>query len=191
MAARFSVRPIVPTDWERIETLFGSNGACGGCWCMYWRVPSTGKYWAEHKGERNRATFEALVRSGKARGILAFAGAEPVGWCSVGPREDFAYLARAPKLRDASPDGTWSVTCFFITRRVRRHGVALSLLRAAREFASDSGASSLEGFPVKPSRPGSLPDAFIHTGVPALFEQAGFSLVADLGGRLLYRVGLS
>ena len=36
------------------------------------------------------------MTSGSAAGFLAFAGKEPVGWLSAGPRRDFSKLDRAP-----------------------------------------------------------------------------------------------
>lgn len=67
-----------------IERLFGPNGACGGCWCMYWRAESY-KTWQSMRGAGAKKCFRELVQKGKAHGILAFAGDEPVGWCSIGP----------------------------------------------------------------------------------------------------------
>ena len=48
-ASNLTVRPLREDDWPAIEELFGSNGACGGCWCMWWRVPRGGKLWTEMK----------------------------------------------------------------------------------------------------------------------------------------------
>lgn len=187
----FSFRPLKTSDWPHIEALFGDAGACGGCWCMYWRVPSTGQYWAEHKGASNRRSFRKLVESGRAAGILAFEGKEPVGWCSLGPRADFAYFARARKM-PPPPDGDcWSVTCFFVRAGYRRHGLAGQLLGAAVARARRHGASVLEGYPSVPKTPGTkIPDAFAHTGVPKLFEAAGFELAAKAGSRDVYRLAL-
>jgi hypothetical protein len=33
---RFS--PLVAANWSDLEELFGARGACGGCWCMTWRL---------------------------------------------------------------------------------------------------------------------------------------------------------
>jgi GNAT superfamily N-acetyltransferase len=185
----FTFRPLKTSDWTHIEALFGETGACGGCWCMYWRVPSTGRYWAEHKGAPNRRSFRKLVEAGRAAGILAFEGRTPVGWCSLGPRADFAYLARARKL-PPPPDGDcWSVTCFFIKAGYRRSGVAGKLLDAAINFARRNGASALEGYPSVPKAAGEkIADAFAHTGVPKLFEAAGFEMTAKAGARNVYRL---
>lgn len=29
--------PLTPKRWPDVEKLFGARGACGGCWCMFWR----------------------------------------------------------------------------------------------------------------------------------------------------------
>ncbi len=40
--------PLTPERWVDFENLFGSRGACGGGWCMWWRqTPS--------EFERNKA----------------------------------------------------------------------------------------------------------------------------------------
>lgn len=193
MAARtgISLRPLKSGDWNHIESLFGEAGACGGCWCMYWRVPSTGKYWAEHKGAPNRRSFRKLVETGDASGVLAFEGRAPVGWCSVGPRADFAYFARARKLPPPPDENAWSVTCFFIKAGYRRRGIAGRLLESAIDLARKKGASVLEGYPSVPeSSKAKIPDAFAHTGVPRLFASAGFVLAARAGARHVYRLNL-
>lgn len=184
---KISTRPLAPSDWSTIAQLFGTSGACGGCWCMYWRVPSTGKYWQEHKGAKNRRAFKALVESGKANGVLAFDGERPIGWCSVGPREDFAYFARARKIPPAKTARTWSVTCFFVNRAARRSGVATRLLASAIELARTHRADYIEGYPVDTSAAAKRQaDAFVYTGVPSLFVRAGFERTADAGARAVY-----
>ena len=35
--AGFEVHPLSPERWPDFETLCGVHGACGGCWCMWWR----------------------------------------------------------------------------------------------------------------------------------------------------------
>ena len=34
-----SIHPITRNVCSDFEELFGANGACGGCWCMFWRLP--------------------------------------------------------------------------------------------------------------------------------------------------------
>ena len=43
--------------WPELQTLFGQKGACGGCWCMYWRLPH-----AEYEANKGQANKEMLKR---------------------------------------------------------------------------------------------------------------------------------
>src|SRR5262249_49234892 len=42
----WTVKEYAPSLWPALEELFGENGACGGCWCMVWRVQK-GERWDE------------------------------------------------------------------------------------------------------------------------------------------------
>jgi GNAT superfamily N-acetyltransferase len=182
MSLKITVRTLEPGDWPHIARLFGVNGACGGCWCMWWRVPHGGKLWEEAKGRKNRDRFRRLVRAGKVHGVLAFVGEEPVGWCSFGPRHDFPRLETVKALRHDFDDGTWSIVCFYIPSRWRGQGVATRLLEAATERALALGACTVEGYPVAPKKSATpIPAAFAWTGVPALFERAGYDELERVG----------
>lgn len=186
----FTVRPITRTDFPLVEQLFGARGACGGCWCMVWRAPSTGAWWNAHKGAPNRAAFKALVESGMAHGCLAFDAAMPVAWCSVGPKADFAYFERARALPRTEVDGVWSLTCFFIPAAYRRCGLSALLIDAAAAHARAMGARYLEGYPTVIREGTELPPAFAHTGIVAPFLRAGFEPIGSAGSRQLMRSAL-
>jgi GNAT superfamily N-acetyltransferase len=173
-ADKITVRPLTPGDWPVVAKLFGANGACGGCWCMWWRVPQGGKLWRESQGAKNRDAFRRLVRAGKVHAVLAFAGDEPVGWCSFGPKESFPRMKRIRALQHESPEGTWAVVCFYIPARWRGRGVATALTEAATARALELGAKAVEGYPVVPKEGTRMSGAFAWTGVPALFERAGY-----------------
>ena len=187
-AESIHVRTLTKNDWPVIEQLFSDNGACGGCWCMWWRVPQGGKTWHEAKGDKNRDTFRRLVRADKVHAVLAFDGNEPVGWCSFGPKETFARLKRIRALQHESPEGTWAIVCFYIPARWRGRGVATALLQAATNRALELGAKAVEGYPVKLKEEGArMPGAFAWTGVPALFERSGYEEMQPAGAtRLLF-----
>jgi GNAT superfamily N-acetyltransferase len=187
MEASVTVRPVVPADWRAIEKLFGERGACGGCWCMSWRVPRGGQLWEESKGEPNRRSLRRLVESGEQHAIMAFAEGEPVGWCSFGPRTVFPRLERVKAFRRDWQPGTWSIVCFYIHPRWRRHGIAQRLLEAAVERAFELGAREVEAYPVE-WKNGRAPAAFAYTGVPAMFDVAEFELLSGppANGRRVY-----
>jgi GNAT superfamily N-acetyltransferase len=141
---------------------------------MYWRA--THAQYEEQKGEGNRRALRKVVASGRVPGILAYAGKEPVGWCSIEPRERFVRLEGSRVLAPVDAKPVWSVTCFFIARPWRRKGVSVALLRAAAEFARKRGARIIEGYPVE-VRKGKAPDAFVWTGLSETFLAAGFKEV--------------
>jgi len=169
-----TIHPLTPERWSDFEKLFGPRGACGGCWCMYWRLPRT-QYEDQH-GELNRRNIKALVDSGNIPGILAYSGDEPVGWCSIAPREEFPTLARSRILKPVDDQPVWSVVCFFIARGQRHKGLTVQLLKAAVEYARSKGARIIEGYPVEPKN-GKSPDVFVYTGLFSAFKQAGFTEV--------------
>jgi GNAT superfamily N-acetyltransferase len=177
-----TIRPLAPGDWPDVVRLFGDNGACGGCWCMWWRVPRGGKLWQEVKGARNRSSLKRLVEADRVHGVLAFTGDEPVGWCSFGPRQTFPRIERVRALVRECPEDTWSIVCFYIPARWRGRGVATRLLQAATEQAFALGAREVEGYPVVVKK-APVPGVFAWTGVPALFEKTGY--------RKLRRPGMS
>ncbi len=142
---------------------------------MWWRVEKGGKTWEEAKGARNRERLRRLVRAGKVNAVIAFAGDEPVGWCSFGPRRTFPRLERSRVLDRPHGDDTWGIVCFFIPAAWRGRGVATALLVEATKVALARGAREVEGYPVVPTETGGrIPAAFAWTGVPALFEEAGY-----------------
>ncbi len=166
--------PLTPERWADFEKLFGPRGACAGCWCMYWRL--TRSQHDQQQGELNRRSIKALVDSGNIPGILAYVDDEPVGWCSIAPRQEFATLARSRILKPVDDQPVWSVVCFFVTRKYRRQGLTIQLLNAAVEYAASKGATIIEGYPVEPKE-GKAPDVFVFTGLSSAFKQAGFKEV--------------
>lgn len=158
-------------NWKDLETLFGPRGACGGCWCMFWRLPRT--QFNQQKGEGNRAAFQKLARSKTPLGILAYAAEQPVAWCGVAPRESYPALERSRILKPIDDTPVWSVTCLFVSKPFRRRGITPRLLKAAVTYAGENGAEAVEGYPVEPKK-ASMPDPFAWTGIASAFLKAGF-----------------
>jgi len=168
----FECHPLTRGRWVDFEELFGSRGACGGCWCMSWRLPR--KEFNARKGEGNRQAMKALVESGVVPGLLGYLDGCPVGWCSLAPREQFPALARSRVLQPVDNQPCWSVSCLFVQRSCRNQGVATLLLGAAIEYVKGKGVSFLEGYPVEPWVGKPIPAAFAWTGVPKVFAANGF-----------------
>ena len=162
---------LTPERWGDLEKLFGQHGACGGCWCMWWRLPRS--EFMRNRGERNKEAFKNIVDSGKVPGILAYMKDEPVGWCAVAPRETFPKLERSRILKRIDEKPVWSVVCFFVAKPFRRKGISAKLLKAAVNYATEQGAKIVEGYPVEPKK-GRTPDAFAYTGLASAFLNVGF-----------------
>jgi GNAT superfamily N-acetyltransferase len=166
--------PLTPGRWQDLEALFGANGACGGCWCMWWRLKRA--EFEKGKGAGNRRAFQKLVAAGGAPGLLAYDGARPVGWVAAAPREEFVRLEGSKLLAKVDAQPVWSIVCLFIARPYRRRGLMARLLRAAAEHARAHGATLVEGYPVEPAK--RTGDAFVYTGIASSFREAGFVEVA-------------
>jgi ribosomal protein S18 acetylase RimI-like enzyme len=169
-----SIKPIKRNLWPDLEELFGPNGACGGCWCMYWKL--RGKAFEESKGLENRQMHKHLVSSGSVTGLLAYSEGEVVGWVAVEPRSAYEKLAHSKVLKPVDDQDVWSITCFFVKKQVRRRGIAVELIKAAVRHASQMGGRIVEGYPVDSAKESPAP--FVFTGTASAFQQAGFKEVA-------------
>jgi GNAT superfamily N-acetyltransferase len=182
---KLDLRELNADLWPALEKLFGPNGACGGCWCMFWRL-RTGERYDDVKGPRAKARFKALVKRGKVHGILAFHEGEPIGWCAFERRVDLPRLDRSPSLTIADAERVWSLPCFFVKARWRSRGVAGQMLAAAEKALIRRGAEIAEAYPVKFGQ--RLPAAFAYTGVSSMFDACGFAVAeARPKGKQRYR----
>jgi GNAT superfamily N-acetyltransferase len=167
--------PAAASRWSDLEDLFGERGACGGCWCMFWRLPR--KKFEAGKGAGNKRALKRIVTSGPEPGIIGYLNSEPIAWCAVAPREDYIALERSRILKPVDDQPVWSVSCLFIKKPYRRQGISAQTLRAAVAFAASHGAAIVEGYPVEPST-NTIPDPFLWHGIASAFLAAGFKEVA-------------
>jgi GNAT superfamily N-acetyltransferase len=171
----YTFHPLTPDRFSDFERLFGPRGACGGCWCMFWKLPAADfKHLA---GDGTRQMQKSLIEQGVVPGILAYDGDKPVGWIAVEPRSEYPRLARSRVLKPVDEAEVWSVTCFFTARSYRRKGVTVELLREAIRFVASHGGKIVEGYPVEPKGNNVLAP-FVYTGLPGAFLKAGFKEVA-------------
>jgi GNAT superfamily N-acetyltransferase len=172
----FIVHPATAERWNDLETLFGPKGAYAGCWCMFWRL-ERGDF-KKMKGAGARAVLEEMTCKNLVPGVLAYAGDQPVGWCSIGPRQDYAALENSRILKRVDDQPVWSVVCFFVKANVRRQGAMLALLRGAVEYAKSQGATIVEGYPIDMQTPklsGQTLGSYAgYMGIASVFRAAGF-----------------
>jgi len=163
-------------NWGLFEQLFGPRGACGSCWCMYYRLPPAG--FREGKFEDgNKLAMKEIVEAGRPAGILALYEGQAIAWCAFAPREDFAKLSRSRENKPIDDRAVWSIPCIFIHKDFRKYGVSVALLKGVIAYSRENGIRIIEAYPTIPTT-GSLPDSFAWTGLYKSFERAGFT-VAD------------
>ncbi len=171
---RITFHPLTPDRWNDFETLFGKNGACGGCWCMSWRLSA--KDFKQKQGDANRKSMKKIVAKEIPPGILAYDSNDAVGWIALSPREIFIRLEKSRVLAPVDTQPVWSVSCFFVRKDHRKQGLTVELLQAAAKFAKRNKAKILEGYPQELTQVLSPP--FVWTGLASAFRAAGFEEVA-------------
>jgi GNAT superfamily N-acetyltransferase len=165
------IHPLTPDRWFDFEKLFGPHGAYGGCWCMWWRISRS--QFDQQQGEGNRQAMQDIVSSGEVPGILAYAEGEPVGWCSVAPRESYASLNRSPVLKRLDDKPVWSIVCFYVAKDRRSNRIMTELIHSAINYVRQQGGKIVEAYPTQP-RGRQLPPVSSFMGIPSVFEKAGF-----------------
>jgi GNAT superfamily N-acetyltransferase len=177
---QLTIEPLTKENWDKFVELFGDKGACGNCWCMYYRL-SKADFRKGKSDEGNRDAMEELVRNGKPAGLLGLLEGRAIAWCAFAPREDFIKLdnSRVHKRIDDKP--VWSIPCLFIDKPYRRSGVSVQLLKGAAEYAKQNGIKIIEAYPSIPTQD-KIPDSFAWTGLYKSFERAGFE-IADRTSR--------
>ena len=171
-----SFHPLTQKLWRDFEMLFGKHGACGGCWCMYWKL--RGKDFSENTGDVARQMQKSIVDSKIVPGLLAYSDGYPIGWIAVEPRGAYPKLAHSRTLKPVDDQEVWSITCFFVEKKHRRKGITVELLKAAVDYVKSQGGTIVEGYPVDTQNAQRQPDAFVYTGTASAFMQAGFTEIA-------------
>jgi GNAT superfamily N-acetyltransferase len=173
--SQLTFEPLTMGNWGKFLQLFGGKGACGNCWCMFYRLSKAD--FAEGKTqEGNKEAMHQLVKENKPTGILAFYEGQPIAWCAFAPREDFIKLekSRVHKRIDDLP--VWSIPCFFIDKGFRGQGVSVELLKGVISYARENSISILEAYPTIPTTD-RIADSFAWIGLYKSFERAGFEIV--------------
>ena len=172
---KLSILPLTPDCWSDLEALFGARGCSIAryCWCMAYRRSGSGSLF---DAKANRAQLKALVDTGNPPGLIGYRGKVPVGWISLGPREEFARLQRSPIMKPVDDKPVWSIVCFVVPPEHRGQGVARALLDGAIAHARKRGARLIEAYPV--DKPGRSRDDMMWFGAKSMYDHAAFKEVA-------------
>lgn len=175
------VRPVTADLWPLLETLFGPQGACYGCWCSYFRLAP--KQRQELSRDDKKQHLKQAAEAKLPPGLIALDDGVPVGWVQVTPR---AHVPRWNTTRtvsrpldgdDPSDPGLWAISCFFIQSSRRGQGLSHALVDAAVTHAQRNGARILEACPVEQAKHSK--SVGLLAGSARVFEQAGFEAVAE------------
>ena len=82
--SEFSFESLSEKNWDKFVRLFGPRGACGSCWCMYYRL-SRSEFQEGKAEDGNKNAMKELVRRGKPTGILALYEGQAIAWCAFAP----------------------------------------------------------------------------------------------------------
>jgi GNAT superfamily N-acetyltransferase len=126
--------------------------------------------------DQNRKDLKTLVASGTPPGLIGYQNEIPIGWISLGPREDYAKLRRSPVMKPVDAASVWSIVCFVVPSQYRGQGVSRALLNGAIDYAKSAGVAILEAYPVDKAER-SRDDAMFF-GAKSIYDSAGFNEVA-------------
>jgi hypothetical protein len=173
--SQLKFEPLTKNNWGKFVQLFGDNGACGNCWCMYYRLPKS-EFLEGKVDEGNKRAMQEIVWENKPTGILGLFEGQAVAWCAFAPREDFIRLENSRVHKRIDNESVWSITCFFIDKYYRRSGVSVEILKGVIRYAGKNNIKIIEAYPAIPTQD-KLPDSFLWIGLFKSFERAGFEIV--------------
>jgi GNAT superfamily N-acetyltransferase len=168
---KFHFEPVNLKNWKDLEKLFECKGGPSYCWCMVWRnmLPHTDRSDKDSK----KASLKSYVENRVPIGLVCYDKTEPIGWCSIAPRDSYRKLSGDESLSDV-----WSLACFFIKREYRKQSMTEKLITAAIKYAKDNNAKYVEAYPVDPDSP-----SYRFMGFKSTFERMGFELKHKAGER--------
>lgn len=170
------VRPVSEARFDDLQLVLGARGQAARCQCQGYRLT-----WYEQHSDEVPARRELLRdQAAEGHGLLAYLDGDPVGWCSVAPRRDYARLRQTTwKGRDEDRDdpGVWAGTCFVTRAGFRRQGVSRALVGGTIDLTREGGARTLEAYPMQPAPGKDVPWGELHVGALSAFLAAGFRIV--------------
>ncbi len=177
--AGFGVKPLDETTWPDFAGLVERhNGVWGGCWCMSFHPEGVGRTKPRRRTGRRRNAGSATAMPMPPWSMTtrpASAGA------SSGRRTSCRGSSTSVPYREgltALPD--WRITCFFVDKAYRGHGVAAAALAGALQEIARLGGGTVESYP-RTRTAATVSSSFLHNGTVSMFERAGFARSRRIG----------
>lgn len=201
MRDKAASEPVKPADltivganrasWADLQAIFGTGGYPGKCYCQWFK--SRDCAWKSLNDRQRRDLLREQTHcddpeGATTTGLVAYLGAEPVGWVAVEPRIDYPRLLRARTVwsgrhEDKADAGVWAVTCFTTRKGYRRRGITYALAAATIDFARDHGATALEAYPMITLPGQEITWGELYVGTRQVFAEAGFTEVSQPSSR--------
>jgi GNAT superfamily N-acetyltransferase len=148
---------------------------------MFWRLRRVD--FNKLDGEGRKVVLKNMTMNNEVPGVLAYLDGQPIGWCSIGPRQGFAALENSRILKRMDDVPVWSIVCFFVAKPYRKSGIMSKLLHGAVDYAVGQGAQVVEGYPIdmlSHKLAGQTLTGFSgFMGIASVFKLAGFMQVGQ------------
>jgi GNAT superfamily N-acetyltransferase len=172
-----TVEPASSDRFDDVEVMLAPRTrTVVACWCLVYRLDSrtNRQLGAEERRERMRQ----LCAESVPPGVLAYDGADVVGWAGIAPRSEVRGIRDNRKIPPMDDTPVWSLWCLKVRPGHRGQGVSLALIDGAVRYAFEHGAPAVESYPMdNPDRRVDTTAAYV--GTRSQFEAAGFRYVTD------------
>jgi GNAT superfamily N-acetyltransferase len=173
---------------------FTENPWWGGCYCTFYDDPREEDVInaSPDKRSENKAARRNNIQKGKASGLLAYVDGKAAGWCNVALRGSYVNPRYLKQMINDPQEKVGSVTCFVVSSRYRKTGVATQLLGSACDLIHDWGLPVAEGYARDPEFKGSNPyniplENLSFHGSLNMFLRAGFQIHRKIERYLVVR----
>jgi GNAT superfamily N-acetyltransferase len=168
------IEPLSPATWDAFADLAEKhNGVWGGCWCTWFHLyPDPTE---ERRALGHREFKHQLVLAGRAHAALVFDGDAAVAWAQYGTVDEIQNIHHRKEWEQGlvrRPD--YRITCLFVDRDHRRHGMASVAVRGALALISAAGGGLVESYPhdLPPGKKTSA--SFLYNATRTMYEGLGF-----------------
>lgn len=171
-----TTEPATSARWDDVQHALTGGGDGASCQCI-WPMLSN-KDWDSTTTPQRTEMLRSEIDAGPPPGIIAYVDGEAAGWIRIGPRVGQARIPRTRMIAAATTEpfddpSVWAVTCFVVRREHRGMGLNRTLLDAAVDYARESGARVIEGYPVDTGGEKKRTNDLFH-GTLNTFLSAGF-----------------
>lgn len=176
--SNYTVAVLDERTWPAYAALLERhNGVFGGCWCTWFHTMPAEK---TRVAADNRALREERVLAGTSRAAVVFSGEEAVAWAQFGTPAELPNIYHRQEVEafgDPLPD--WRITCMFVGKGYRKHGLLRVAAQGAIELIAAAGGGLVEVYPHE-TEPGKR-QSVLYSGTRTMFEDLGFEYVRPKG----------